>query len=69
MAIALNIGVVAEPTDVPDNGIPGPKGERGSRFLGSVATPDDLPPPDGVDVAVGDYVIVESTGDLWSVVP
>lgn len=51
---------------------PGPQGNtgiRGSLFLGSFATSANLPAADGVNVMVGDFAYVTSTGELWRLKP
>lgn len=45
------------------DGLPGEPGARGGRFLGTFATPEQLPH----DTVEGDFAYVDSTGELWYV--
>lgn len=47
------------------NGADGVDGERGSKFLGSVKNVKDLPVIDGIKIKEGDYILVETTGEIW----
>jgi hypothetical protein len=57
--------LAANPTLIGPIGPAGSVGVRGSKFLGCFATSDDLPIVDNINVLLGDFAYLETTGEIW----
>lgn len=57
--INISVGVIGV------QGPPGPAGPRGSLFLGGYPTFANLPVPDGVNIKVGDFALVQDESAIY----